>query len=844
MTSDPTRLFGAVEDACSGDSESGQAGNVVALQGHTNRLAALAYAKLGWHVFPVHEMRSDVCSCGKANCRDAGKHPRIADGHKGATSNRKTVEVWWRDHPRANIGLSCERSGIVAIDIDPRNGGDATFASLEVKHGAVRSNLIAQTGGGGRHLLFAASAGLKLPGQLGKGVDLKANGYIVLAPSNHQSGGAYTWRSGFGPFDADFDAIGLAPLPGWIRALATKANDAPAATDQVADLAFEELRDALTYVPNDGLEYEEWIAIGAAIHAQTGGSAAGAALFHDWSSEDGRYDPAKTNKSWRSFGKTLAGKPITALTILKKAREAGWRPTSDIDKKLGGDFAHARRFARDFGGTLRFIPQRNVWTFWNGVRWTTNRAKVAAEQAMAACAKATFVEASTALTAAHTDEADAPRLEATKAVYTDAKSFYKSFISRTNALKAAQTLPELQADAATFDSDPMLLGVRNGMLDLRTGALLPPDPARFISRIAGCASDPRAACPKFTAFLARVQPDPDMREFLRRAVGYTMTGLVDEEKLFFAHGIGRNGKSVFANILAALLGDYAVTIPPETLMRSHVASSEASRTITRLVGARLALLNETPTDALWDDGRVKMLASRERIAARELYREGFDFFPTHKLWIRGNAVPGAHDASDGFWRRMTAFGFSQQIAEADVIPDLDRRIIADELPGVLVWALGGCLDWQKTGLRIPAAMAVENRAYRDSTDHIGLWLADAAEIGPDFRVPIGEAYRRCQSALNLDPWSASNVDPSFALSRADDGERSPRRSWSGLRSRGECGAGCQPRCLKRQLSLPVSTMSQWWVRRSRSAVVILASPKTVGHSPKARLVVTMTEVRS
>ncbi len=82
------------------------------------------------------------------------------------------------------------------------------------------------------------------------------------------------------------------------------------------------------------------------------------------------------------------------------------------------------------------------------------------------------------------------------------------------------------------------------------------------------------------------------------------------------------------------------------------------------------------------------------------------------------------------------------------------------------------------------------------------------------------------------------------LSRADDGERSPRRSWSGLRSRGECGGGCQPRCLKRQLSLPVSTMSQWWVRRSRSAVVILASPKTVGHSPKARLVVTMTEVRS
>ena len=141
----------------------------------------------------------------------------------------------------------------------------------------------------------------------------------------------------------------------------------------------------------------------------------------------------------------------------------------------------------------------------------------------------------------------------------------------------------------------------------------------------------------------------------------------------------------------------------------------------------------------------------------------------------------------------------------------------------------------------PPTMPKHLRGKFKRADYI-VGILDTGQLA--FEVKAKTIYPECQSALNLDPWSASNVDPSFALSRADDGERSPRRSWSGLRSRGECGAGCQPRCLKRQLSLPVSTMSQWWVRRSRSAVVILASPKTVGHSPKARLVVTMTEVRS
>ena len=172
------------------------------------------------------------------------------------------------------------------------------------------------------------------------------------------------------------------------------------------------------------------------------------------------------------------------------------------------------------------------------------------------------------------------------------------------------------------------------------------------------------------------------------------------------------------------MGDYAVVIPAHILQRQRQQNGEADRAWERLPGARMLLANETTQGGIWDDEKVKSLASRDTMAARKLYHEMRDFVPTHKLWIRGNHMPGVVDASDGFWRRILLVHFGVNITEKQKIADLDDQIIRDELPGVLNWMLEGRLAWQKSGLNIPDCMRADCSEYREDTDILGRWIAE------------------------------------------------------------------------------------------------------------------------
>lgn len=175
------------------------------------RQAALAYAARGWRIIPLHNVRVDgSCSCGDPNCESVGKHPRTLHGQNDATVDAAMINKWWGKWPDANVGLHCQRSGVAVIDIDPRNGGDITFAALEIAHGEIVSPLTSNTGGGGKHLIFDAPD-VSLPGTLGSGIELKHNGYVVLPPSNHKSGKLYQWENA---------TLAMPPpLPAWVMAL-------------------------------------------------------------------------------------------------------------------------------------------------------------------------------------------------------------------------------------------------------------------------------------------------------------------------------------------------------------------------------------------------------------------------------------------------------------------------------------------------------------------------------------------------------------------------------------------------------------------------------------------------
>lgn len=282
----------------------------------------------------------------------------------------------------------------------------------------------------------------------------------------------------------------------------------------------------------------------------------------------------------------------------------------------------------------------------------------------------------------------------------------------------------------------------NGVVNLRSGRLLKSEPTMLVSRQAGAAFEASAQCPRWLTFLGDIfGDDAEMLGFIQRACGYALTGLVDEEVLFFMWGTGANGKSVFANVLHAVFGEYAVTVRATMLARDLKGSgSDAEREKNKLPGARLALINEVSSGDVFDDQRVKELVSREHISARALYAESFEFMPSHKIFIRGNHQPGAMDATDGFWRRVLLIGFTRQISENKRVPDLDRQIVDRERDGILAWMVDGCLAWQKGGLRVPASVRAASEQYRRDTDLLGEWLAACCKTVPRVETPVSELF--------------------------------------------------------------------------------------------------------
>ena len=307
---------------------------------------ALQYAAMGWHVFPcwpiVEREGVKACGCGNTDCKSPGKHPisKLAPkGQNDATTDAAKIEAWWRAMPGANIGIYLGVSGLCAVDIDPRNGGGHTIDDLEAKHGKIESDVVQLTGGGGEHRVFQRPEG-SLPGTLGKGVDLKLNGYIMAYPSNHISGGAYEWEGSSDPLEGAIASC----LPDWIRNLAQQSA-APAQAQTVimtpmflTDKDADDIEAALLYISSD--ERDIWIKVGMALHS-TGDNRAWS-WWDQWSSTSDKYDAKSQYRTWRSFrNKGMNG--VTLPTLFSMAMEGVWRN----GKKNTGEVATTQAFESD-----------------------------------------------------------------------------------------------------------------------------------------------------------------------------------------------------------------------------------------------------------------------------------------------------------------------------------------------------------------------------------------------------------------------------------------------------------------------------------------------------------------
>jgi len=302
-----------------------------------------------------------------------------------------------------------------------------------------------------------------------------------------------------------------------------------------------------------------------------------------------------------------------------------------------------------------------------------------------------------------------------------------------------QVQPGIPATPEDFDSDPFLLTVANGTLDLRTGKLREHKREDLITKLAPVEYDPAATCPRWEAFLREVMDgDEEMIRYLQKAVGYSLTGDTGEQVLFFLYGTGANGKSVFLNVIQELLGDYAQQAPTTLLMAKQ--NEGISNDVARLKGARFVATIETDEGKRMAESLVKQLTGGDKVTARFLRQEFFEFKPEAKIFLASNHKPIIHGSDYGIWRRIHLVPFTVTIPPEK----RDRRLpdkLRAELPGILRWAVDGLRMWMEEGLNPPLKVQAATEEYREDMDSLGTFLAECCVTHWSAKVAVGELYR-------------------------------------------------------------------------------------------------------
>lgn len=375
------------------------------------------------------------------------------------------------------------------------------------------------------------------------------------------------------------------------------------------------------------------------------------------------------------------------------------------------DLGNAKRLVNRYGDAFRWNDTRNRWMVWDGRRWTDDTHGEIVQAAKVTTAQMHLA----ALEIADSAERQA---EAKWAMASESANRLEAMV------KLARSEPGMTVTDDELDSDPWILNVANGVVDLRTGELHAHDPARLVTRLAPVDYVPAARSELWERFLERILPDPDVREFVARATGYSITGSVAEEVLLVAYGIGQNGKSKFLEAVKHAVGDYAMQAEPDLLLARKDAHPAG---VAMLAGKRMVMATETDNGRQFAEATVKRLTGGDTITARQLYGNFFEFVPTHTIWMATNYRPEVLGTDEGIWRRLRIVPFEVQIPEDERDPHLGDKL-AEEAPAILAWAVAGCRRWQASGLAAPAAVTMATASYRAEMDTFGDFLDERCEV--------------------------------------------------------------------------------------------------------------------
>lgn len=404
------------------------------------------------------------------------------------------------------------------------------------------------------------------------------------------------------------------------------------------------------------------------------------------------------------------------------------------------DTGNAERFITLFGDKVRYSYINKTWYFYNGAKW---------QQDQIGHVDALVDEMLPAMLKESAYLADDDQEKA----FNRHLKYTRSNKGKEALVKQARHRTAIKPD--DFDQDKFVLNTLNGILDLRSGQLLPHSAKAMLSKITACEYSDNADCPLWKSFLQDIfAEDGEMIHYIQKAVGYTLSGSVQEQCLFILLGNGRNGKSTFLDIVSDIFGDYAANIQPETIMVKKLASS-ANSDIARLKGARLVTTVEPNDGVRFNEGLLKQLTGGDKVTARHLYGHEFEFKPEFKIWLGTNHKPIITGQDDGIWRRIHLIPFNVQIPPEKVDKSLKDKLKAEYI-GILNWAVEGFLLWDKEGLEQPSIVRQAVSDYKTEMDVIAAFLDECTRLGPgEIRAnDLYQAYREWAEENGHYKWSS------------------------------------------------------------------------------------------
>lgn len=432
------------------------------------------------------------------------------------------------------------------------------------------------------------------------------------------------------------------------------------------------------------------------------------------------YPPEEAAEGWDAADAIAEGFDVSSFLThgprlqMHDVADAAEPVVSSDESVWGTEDALALAFTRRYHRDWRYVAGWGRWLVWDGHRWRTEDTLAATDLIRSVCRQTAV-------------RADNPKVAA--------KLASSGTVSGVERLARADRRHAATTDE--WDADPWLLNTPGGVVDLRTGRKRSHERADRMTKITTATLG--GDCPTWWQFIDEVTGgDKELQAYLQRMVGYALTGSTQEHALFFLYGTGANGKSVFVNTLATILGDYATNAPMDTFMETRTDRHPTD--MAGLRGARFVAAIETEQGRRWAESKVKNLTGGDKISARFMRQDFFEFFPQFKLFVAGNHKPAIRNIDEAMKRRLHLIPFTITVPPERRDKHLQQKLLA-ERDGILAWAVQGCLDWQRHGRLDPPQRVVEaTEEYFEAEDALGRWLDERCVREPNAKSLTAELF--------------------------------------------------------------------------------------------------------